>query len=117
MLSTQPAVHNHPSDLSFLLCHSVKEYKPIEAKLGAGLTPLDLAHMLRPMSSDAERVHWMTQVAGIPGIVQKQSMLPACRKYEIQVQRLLEEIKAGEQVPKPRSWMTWLASLFSFNLV
>ena len=44
----------------------------------------------------------MTEIAKISGLVQSLIMLPACRKYEAQVQRLVEELKKGERIkPEP----------------
>ena len=41
----------------------------------------------------------MTETAGIPSIVQRLVLMPATRKYEAQVQRLVDELKKGERMP------------------
>ena len=62
-------------------CFTAKEFKPIEKKLIAGMSPFDMGWLLRAMSDDESRRYWMTEVAGIPRLVQIIIMMPALRKY------------------------------------
>ena len=60
---------------------TAKEFKPVEKRLIAGISPFDMAWLLRAMSDDESRRYWMTQVAGIPRLVQIIIMMPALRKF------------------------------------
>ena len=72
----------------------------IEKKITADSTPADLAHFLRPIEDKEAKRKIMSQL-GVPGLVQTLIILPACRKYDSDVQRLCEELKQGKRIAKP----------------
>lgn len=46
---------------------SMKEFKPVEKKIVAGMKPEDCAWFLRPFASEADKRAWMTEVAKVRG--------------------------------------------------
>lgn len=75
---------------------TAKEFVPIENRIKKGLKPSDLAHVLNPISSKEGKKEAMTHL-GVPSLIQSLIMLPACKTYEKQVQRLVKELQQGKQ--------------------
>ncbi len=79
-----------------------KEYKIMEKKIVASLTPEDMGWMLRHFPDEKARRTWMGDIVGIPGPIQSLLMLPALKKWNNKWTRLLEELKKGERIaPQP----------------
>jgi hypothetical protein len=84
---------------------SAQDFKPVEKKMLAHLTPADLAWFLRPFPDDAARRDWMARVLGIPGPVIWLVMMPASKKYQSNVVAPMRALIDGakEAPPQPAS--------------
>lgn len=74
---------------------TAEEWKPVEARILEGIKPISLAFLLDGLGSDAERVAWCQEIAGIPVPVIKMVMMPAYRKYTWQYPAALKDVVQG----------------------
>jgi hypothetical protein len=81
-----------------------KEYAVPVDKIVATLTPADMAWVVRPLASDAAKLTWMKQVAGVPGPVCSLIMMPAVRRYARDKTAPVAALVAGSTYePPPRT--------------
>ena len=66
----------------------------------------ELGWMLRPLTLDG-RKEFLTEFVRAPVLVQRLILLPQAGKYERNVQRLLDEVRAGKRTPRT-SLSSWI---------
>ena len=82
---------------------SATDFKPVEKKMRARVTPAVLAWFLRPFPDDAARRDWMTRVAGLSGPAISLVMMPAIKKYQNTVVAPMRALIDGAKEAPPQS--------------